>query len=58
MGGIDINRLRIEMIRSACDLWHELTGGELVWVIESAEHLPDFRERMEIANLSGATWRG
>lgn len=56
MGGghIDI----FKMVREACEIWHDLTGGEVIWTFELAVRPLDIFERMEIANLTGAMFRG
>ncbi len=57
MGGINIEALIEDMMQNACEFWHELTGGEMVWIRTRFDSL-DIFERMDVANLSGATFRG
>lgn len=58
MGGINIEAMIEDVMQSACEFWHELTGGEMVWIRTPALKPLDIFDRMEIASLSGVTFRG
>lgn len=58
MGGINIDMVIEKMIQDACELWHEMTGGEVVFILHGRPKSLDIFERMEIANLTGVTFRG
>ena len=54
---IDWDRLMSDMAEVARDLLAPL-GLEIVFAFEVTPKPPDFWQRMEIANESGATWLG